>query len=199
MSDAQEAPTRNEGSGLWSTASASQLVLAYDQVIGFALVGSHATPEGVPCIRAFDLFNRRVAWEALHGEAWLSGVGRGNLAVRARNVYIAHEHALYVLDLLTGRPKWKVELTATSSSGGFTTYTVTLATYDLFPLLAVQPGQTTLLTAPNTVIVYADSNTQMLNTAPLAVGAVLRFNGLVFNDNGTLRMDCAQINDGVAE
>jgi hypothetical protein len=26
-----------------------------------------------------------------------------------------------------------------------------------------------------------------------------RFNGLVFNDNGTLRMDCGQINDGVAE
>jgi hypothetical protein len=90
-------------------------------------------------------------------------------------------------------------VSATSSSGGFTTYTVTLATYDLFPLLAVQPGQTTLLTAPNTVIVYADSNTQMLNTTPPAVGSVLRFNGLVFNDNGTLRMDCAQVNDGVAE
>jgi len=25
------------------------------------------------------------------------------------------------------------------------------------------------------------------------------FYGLVFNDNGTLRMDCAQIMDGVAE
>jgi len=28
-------------------------------------------------------------------------------------------------------------------------------------------------------------------------GSVLRFYGLVFNDNGTLRMDCAQVNDGV--
>jgi outer membrane protein assembly factor BamB len=113
MSEAPSAPTRNEGSGLWSTASASQLVLAYDTVIGFALVGAHATPEGVPCIRAFDLFNRRVAWEALHGEAWLSSVGRGTLAVRARNVYIAHDRSLYVLDLLTGRPKWRVDLSAT--------------------------------------------------------------------------------------
>jgi hypothetical protein len=26
----------------------------------------------------------------------------------------------------------------------------------------------------------------------------LRFYGLVFNHNGTLRMDCAQLNDGVA-
>ncbi len=31
------------------------------------------------------------------------------------------------------------------------------------------------------------------------MGGVARFYGLVFNDNGTLRMDCAQIDDGVAE
>ncbi len=90
-------------------------------------------------------------------------------------------------------------VSAVSSSGSFTTYTVSLAAYDLFPNLAVQPGQATLLTNPGSVVVYVDSNTQMLNTTPLAVGGVLRFNGLVFNDNGTLRMDCAQINDGVAE
>jgi hypothetical protein len=90
-------------------------------------------------------------------------------------------------------------VSAVSSSGSFTTYTVTLAAYDLFPNLAGQPGQTTLLTNPNTVIVYADSNTQLLNSNPIAVGSLLRLNGLVFNDNGTLRMDCAQISDGVAE
>jgi hypothetical protein len=92
-------------------------------------------------------------------------------------------------------------VTAIGSEGGFTTYTVTLAPYDLFPDLAVQlpGGQANLLTNPNTVIVYADINTQMLNTTPLAVGGVVRSYGLVFNDNGTLRMDCAQINDGVAE
>jgi hypothetical protein len=90
-------------------------------------------------------------------------------------------------------------VSAVSSSGNFTTYTVTLAAYDLFPNLAVLPGQTTLLTNPSTVVVYVDSNTQMLNTDPISVGSLLRFNGLVFNDNGTLRMDCAQVNDGVAE
>jgi hypothetical protein len=37
----------------------------------------------------------------------------------------------------------------------------------------------------------------MLNTQALAAGNTLRFYGLVFNDNGTLRMDCAQVNDGV--
>jgi len=90
-------------------------------------------------------------------------------------------------------------VSAISSEGSFTRYTVTLAPYDLFPQFAVQPGQTTLLTAPNTVVVYADGNTQMLNQSSPAVGGIFRFYGLVFNDNGTLRMDCAQINDGVTE
>jgi hypothetical protein len=90
-------------------------------------------------------------------------------------------------------------VSAIESSGGFTTYTITLAPYDLFPALAVQPGQTTPLTNPSQVVVYADDSTQVLNTNPIAVGSVVRFYGLVFNDNGTLRMDCAQINDGVPE
>ncbi|HEX4031856.1 MAG TPA: hypothetical protein VHX20_15930 [Terracidiphilus sp.] len=90
-------------------------------------------------------------------------------------------------------------VSAVSSEGSFTTYTVTLASYDLFPTFAVQADQTTLLTSPNTVVIYADNNTQQLNTNPVAVGSVVRFYGLVFNDNGTLRMDCAQINDGVPE
>jgi hypothetical protein len=85
-----------------------------------------------------------------------------------------------------------------STSGGFTDYTVTLASYDLFPALAVQPGQTTVENNPSEVEVYIDSNTQLLNTQPLSAGSTLRFYGLVFNDNGTLRMDCAQVNDGVA-
>lgn len=87
---------------------------------------------------------------------------------------------------------------ASSTSGGFADYTVSLASYDLFPTLAVQQGQTTLLSNPSRVEVYVDSNTQLLNTQPLSVGSVLRFYGLVFNDNGTLRMDCAQVNDGLS-
>lgn len=86
-----------------------------------------------------------------------------------------------------------------STDGSFTVYTVSLASYDLFPQLAVQAGQTTLLTNPSEVQVYVDSNTQMLNTQVLAAGSTLRFYGLVFNDNGTLRMDCAQVNDGVTD
>ncbi|HTW59607.1 MAG TPA: DUF5666 domain-containing protein [Terriglobales bacterium] len=90
------------------------------------------------------------------------------------------------------------QIVGTQQIGGFVDYTVSLAPYDLFPTLAVQQGQTTLLTNPSQVEVYVDSNTQMLNTQALVPGNTLRFYGLVFNDNGTLRMDCAQVNDGVA-
>jgi hypothetical protein len=48
-------------------------------------------------------------------------------------------------------------------------------------------------------VVYADSNAQMLSSSSVSVGGVFRFYGLVFNNNGTLSMDCAQVNDGVAE
>jgi hypothetical protein len=89
-------------------------------------------------------------------------------------------------------------ITASAPSGSFTDYSVSLAPYNLFPNLAVQPGQTTQLTNPSDVEVYVDSNTQLLNKQALAVGSTLRFYGLVFNDNGTLRMDCAQVNDGVS-
>lgn len=83
--------------------------------------------------------------------------------------------------------------------GSFTVYPVTLAAYDLFPQLADQPGQNTLLTNPQTVMIYVDANTGMANTQALAAGSVMRFTGVVFNDNGTLRMDCIAVNDGVAE
>lgn len=89
-------------------------------------------------------------------------------------------------------------VTAVGSAGSFTTYTVALANYNLFAALATQVGQTTILTNPGSVVVYIDTSTQTLNTAPLAIGSLLRFNGLVFDDNGTLRMDCAEVWDGVA-
>jgi uncharacterized protein DUF5666 len=84
-----------------------------------------------------------------------------------------------------------------SVSGNFTVYAVQLSNYDLFTSLAVQAAQSTLLTQPNQVQVYVDSSTQMLNSDPVAIGGTLRFYGLVFNDQGVLRMDCARINDGV--
>jgi len=84
-----------------------------------------------------------------------------------------------------------------SVSGNFTVYAVELSNDDLFPSLAVQPGQATLLTQSNEVQVYVDGSTRLLNSDPVATGRTFRFYGLVFNDQGVLRMDCAQVNDGV--
>lgn len=89
-------------------------------------------------------------------------------------------------------------VTASSTAGSFTDYTVSLAPYDVFPMFAGQPDQTAVENNPSQVEVYVDSNTQKLNTQALAVGGTFRFYGLVFNDNGILRMDCAQVNDGVS-
>jgi len=127
--------------------------------------------------------------------------------VAGQNVSIS-SHALTVLSGPTYVPAATLTLMpqtingtvrTVSSDGNFTTYTVALAPYDLMPALSVQAGQTTLLQNPTSVVVYADSNTQKLSTNPIAAGSVLRFNGLLFNDGGTLKMDCAWVNNGVAE
>jgi len=52
---------------------------------------------------------------------------------------------------------------------------------------------------PTTVTVYADGNTQLLQSGAIAPGSLLRFRGLLFNDGGVLRLDCEEILDGVAE
>lgn len=127
--------------------------------------------------------------------------------VDGQNIYVT-THAVSALGAPAYVPATTVTLlpqtvngtvTDISTSGGFTTYTVQLASYNLFPALAAQNGQITQLTNPDSVVVYASNATQMLNSAPIASGSTVRFYGLVFNDNGALRMDCAQISDGVAE
>jgi hypothetical protein len=78
-------------------------------------------------------------------------------------------------------------VSAVSSSGGFTVYSVTLAPNDLIPTL----------TGNGNVTAYVGSNTQVITSSPITVGSVVRFNGLLFNDNGVLRMVSGQVSDGV--
>jgi hypothetical protein len=87
-----------------------------------------------------------------------------------------------------------------ANQNGTAVYTVVLAPYNLFSTTQADylPGTQTL-TTPNTVTVYADSSTQFLHTAMIEEGDLLRFRGVIFNDGGTLRMDCNEILDGVAE
>lgn len=87
-----------------------------------------------------------------------------------------------------------------SSDAGFSVYTVAIAPYDLIPTLQATAGTTiTRLNNPTTVIVYVDTSAELLNSSPLSTGSVLRFRGLIFDDNGTLRMDCDRVSDGVPE
>jgi hypothetical protein len=91
-------------------------------------------------------------------------------------------------------------VTAVSSAGGFNVYTVSLASYDLVPTTQqLFLGPFPVISSPGSVTVYVDANTQLLQSAPVTVGSLLRFRGVIFYDNGTLRMDCARILDGVAE
>lgn len=92
-------------------------------------------------------------------------------------------------------------VTAVANDGGFTVYTVTLAPYDLIPVLQnfTDDAPPPHLTNPTTISVYVDTNTRMLNTGTVAAGSLIRFRGLIFDDNGALRMDAGEIYEGVTE
>jgi hypothetical protein len=90
-------------------------------------------------------------------------------------------------------------VTAVDSSGDFNVYTIELAAYDLFPDMAGQVGGTNLITSPARVVVYADGSTSLAGATEPVAGTAYRFHGLVFNDNGVLRMDCDQVAAGVAQ
>jgi hypothetical protein len=92
-------------------------------------------------------------------------------------------------------------VTSMSTLNGFSVYTVALAPYDLIPTLQQNlalpsPNQ---INSPNTVTVYADSNTQILTFASIGQGSLMRFRGVIFYDSGAARMDCQEILDGVTE
>ena len=76
-----------------------------------------------------------------------------------------------------------------ASQNGYGVYQVKLASYD--PLNTNRTN--------GTITIYTDGQTQMLTSREAAVGAVLRFHGLVFSDQGTLRMIADSESYGVAE
>ena len=49
------------------------------------------------------------------------------------------------------------------------------------------------------MLVYADTSTSFLNSGIVGVGSLIRVRGVIFDDNGTLRMDATTIYDGVPE
>jgi hypothetical protein len=68
------------------------------------------------------------------------------------------------------------KVASASGAAGYTAYTVTLATDNW---LATLTGQ-------STVTVYTNGNVQAINSNTLAAGDAARFNGFLFNNNGSL-------------
>jgi hypothetical protein len=92
-------------------------------------------------------------------------------------------------------------VTAVLNSGSYTVYTIQLASYDPIVQLNSPAGAkvNTLLPSANVVHVYVDSTTSLLNTTAFEIGATFRFEGLLFSDNGVLRLVCDQVNNGVPQ
>ena len=89
-------------------------------------------------------------------------------------------------------------ITSTGSGpSALTVYTIALAPYDLFPDLNVQAGQPTRIAHPSEAAVFVQGGSIGIQNP--SVGTPYRFNGLIFNDGGTLKMDCLDILDGVPE
>jgi hypothetical protein len=186
--------------------NAEQRILFVTERVGALFVGVEG--EGEPWALGFGadtIFKTSAQFSNLSSLPFSATFAANNI-VAGQNVYLStHASAfpnspgLVAATTVTLLPQTiNGTVTAVGGAGNFTTYTVALANYNLFTALATQGGQTTILTTPGSVVVYIGTSTQTLNTAPLAIGSLLRFNGLVFNDNGTLRMDCAEVWDGVA-
>ncbi len=74
-------------------------------------------------------------------------------------------------------------VSAITEGGGYTSYTLTLASNDLL----------TVLSGVNSITAYSNNGTQMELSSPLAVGSTVNMHGLLFNDGGTLKLVCDQV------
>ncbi len=81
------------------------VAIAFDPQLGFLAIGVHAPYGQPPCLRAWDLKNKRVLWDTLQGQTWLDA-HEPHVKVLGRNVYIANKRQLLCLDLANGNRKW---------------------------------------------------------------------------------------------
>jgi hypothetical protein len=127
----------------------------------------------------------------------LTAVPGQNVHVTTHAIAFPNSPGVVAATTLTLLPQ-TVQATVTGAvdAGGYVAYTLALAPFDLFNALATQPDQVTKVAQPATLVAYVGPDTSVLASGGVAAGATLRFNGLVFNDNGTLRMACVEVLDG---
>ena len=92
-------------------------------------------------------------------------------------------------------------ITSMSTVNGFSVYTVTLAPYDLIPTLQqnLAPGLPARSTCPIPSSCTRIQTRRSSPSHPSVRAAFSDFAAMIFDDNGTLRMDCQEILDGVTE
>lgn len=83
-------------------------------------------------------------------------------------------------------------VSAVSQTGPFTVYETTLAADSLFSAIQPITGPWLHPADPSVIYAYAGPSTLAPPNA-LAVGTTAVFRGLIFDDNGTLRMDCERV------
>jgi hypothetical protein len=74
-------------------------------------------------------------------------------------------------------------VTSISDKGTYMVYELALASNDFL----------TILSGTSTITAYTNNGTQAENSSPITAGSPVNFHGLLFNDNGILRLVCDQV------
>jgi hypothetical protein len=152
----------------------STLFFQLDGNTVFRTSGSFTAPQNLPFTPTFNFANLSLAQHVSVASAAIArSGGQVNLATTVT----------LVPQTINGT------ISSVSASGNLQILSVTLASYDPIPTIS----------GDSTVQVYLAGNTQMLANTPLTAGSVARFTGMLFNDNGTLRLVTTRVNPGVAE
>ena len=164
---------REQGQDFSSGFRSGGMALQFTGNTEFLIDGEFQAPQGLPFTPGFDR-NSVVAGQ--------------DVAVTSGSIPLSGPYpTVTTVTLLPQTVDGTVD--SVSSSNGFQVYQLSLASYD--PLSTTR-GRVSLE-------VYVSSQTRMLNTTSIEAGEVLRFHGMVFSDQGSLRMIADQVNDGVAE
>ncbi len=135
-------------------------MLTFDPRVGYAVIGAHKPDDEPARLRAWDLHNKRVAWEALARQLQDDDLDYEGLRVHSGNVYVGWERNFRVLDLFTGKQRWGAELSDKPAydSRSFPTHGMRVA--DAAPIGA--RGAIWLVTVDNIVTCFDRDTGQML-------------------------------------
>jgi hypothetical protein len=181
--DIQAQGEQEQGNDL-STNPVTESYYSFDANTAFKISGQYSNPPDLPFTAAFNA----------------STIFAGQNVAIASGAIPATAPTYARASTITLTPQTlNGTIAAVSSGAGYQIYQLQLASYDPIPTLTAVVGQSTRLTNPSVVQVYVNGDTQVLTSSSLSVGNVVRFQGLLFNDGGTLRMVCSMVRDGVAE